>query len=57
MRVVSALWVKVHILGYGLCSVNIMKLLYNKDYYGAKITTHDVEICFRQSTEGGLLQF
>ena len=38
-----AFWVKVDITGYGPCSVNIVKPLYNSDYYCAKMTIHDLE--------------
>ena len=39
-----------NIFGHGPCSVNIMKQLYNNDYYCAKMTMDDSEIYFRQYT-------
>ena len=43
----SVIWVEVNIFGQGPYSVNIMKQLYNHDYYCAKITIDDYEIYFR----------
>ena len=37
-------YVKVNIIGYGPCSVNIVKPLYNNDYYCAKITIHGFDL-------------
>ena len=33
----SVIWVKLNIFGHGPCSVNIMKQLYNNDYYCEKL--------------------